>query len=92
MRYLAYLCFVISAGILIYNMVCLWENTSIGGSMKPGIAYHQTNVLAAMVAGLGLLAHPAVMWYWCFAPLLGAILFGMPALLVMHFIYRWIHK
>ena len=92
MDFLAYILFVITAALLIYNLYCLWENTAWGGDMGSAIVFHQGNVLAAMTAGLALLVHPDVKWYWCFAPVLGAILFGMPALMLLNYIFRVIRK
>ena len=92
MHFVAYILFLITAALLIYNLYCLWENAHSGGDMGSAIVFHQGNILTAITAGLALLVHPDVKWYWCFAPVLGAILFGMPALMILDYILRVIRK
>lgn len=91
MHFVAYILFLITAGLIIYNLYCLWANTH-SGDMGTAIVFHQANILAAIIAGLALLAHPDITWYWCFAPLLAAILLGMPTLLILNFILTAIRK
>lgn len=92
MDFLAYIVFVVAAGMLIYNLFCLWENTVFGSDMGAAILFHQGNLLTAIAVGLALLVHPDIKWYWCFAPVLAAILFGTPSLMLLNFIFRRIRR
>ena len=44
MDFLAYIILVIAAGMLVYNMFCLWENTLFGSDMGSAILFHQGNI------------------------------------------------
>ena len=92
MHFVAYILFLITAALLIYNLYCLWENAHSGGDMGSAIVFHQGNILTAITAGLALLAHPDVTWYWCFAPLLAVVLCGMPTLMILNHILSAIRK
>ena len=92
MVFLAFILVLIAGGILIYNVICLWENTLFGSDMGAAILFHQGNLVAAITVGLALLVHPDIQWYWCFAPVLAAILFGMPSLMLLNFIFRRIRR
>lgn len=88
MAFFAYILFVIAVGMFAFNVFCLWENTVFGSDMGATILFHQGNLLAAITGGLAFLVHPSFTWYWCFAPVLGAMLFGMPLLMFLSFLFR----
>jgi hypothetical protein len=88
MDFLAFILMVIAAGMLVYNVFCLWGNTAFGGDMGGAILFHQGNLLAAVTVGLALLVHPGVTWYWCFAPIIAIILSGVPSFMLLSFIFR----